>query len=492
MPLNRTLAPVLVLLLLAGCKKPQQEARKVVAESLDAGANADATAPKSEKEKASPPSLFSVAVDGPELKLHRVPGGPVLATDASLRAVYTLSPDGVVAPLEPLSTLTVETVAQWLEMGKVVGVGDHVFLERATFAGRAGVTIESFVTNLAKNTATKVHRNGHVSSAFVWKNGTVLGYEADDASVMGPYVWGRPGHFFVVSGPAPGALPKLPAQAVSVRGEFVGYPSGRIFALAGVRAKIEGEDADPAYLWDFADGLVAKPVKMPGAVLGLVQGRDEKETLAFGNGWLSRWDGKAWVELADVPTGVSSASVADDGTVWIVATEGVWRAEAVGEHFTKAMLPGDVGAETVVARTKNDVWLSNGSILYHSQPSKTPQKLADNPDDFASAVLAQKDPPPYTRACVIPFLALGAEGEMTEAEVLAVSERMPDSLTGSPVLGRTKSGKVYGIPFMTIGGFDAQTSASLQTWAGQVRAKRPTARLVCTRPQVEKEITKPK
>jgi len=492
MPLTRSLAPMLLVLVLAGCsKKPTAEQPKVVAESVDAGSVADANAPTSEKTEAKPviPSSFSVVAEGPKLVLTRIPGGPVLASDASIRAVYTLSPNGEVAPIEPLTTLTLETVSQYLEMGHVSGVGDHVFLERATFAGRGGVTIESFVADLAKGTATKVNRNGHVSTAFAWKNGTILGYEAEDASVMGPYIWGRPGRFFVIAGPAPGALPKLPREAVSVKGEFVGYPSGRIFALAGKRAKVEGEDADKAYLWDFADGVTAKPVKMPSEVTGLVQGRDEKETLAYGDEWLSRWNGETWVEMSDVPKGVRSASIADDGTAWVLTREGLYRADAVGKPFTRTVLPGDATADVVVARTKDDVWLTSDSVLYHSQPSKPALKLSETPDELAAAVLGQKEPPPFTRACVLPFLSLGTEEDMTEADVLAVTGKMPDTLTGTPVLGRTKTGKVYGITFQ-IYGYGAKAPANLPSWAAQVRAKRPTARLLCTLPRVEKEITK--
>ncbi|MBS2011695.1 MAG: hypothetical protein JST00_02180 [Deltaproteobacteria bacterium] len=496
--MSRRLAIVIPLAaasMLAACTRASKEEPRVVPElGRDAGASRDPVADAGGHviaDAAAPDSPFDLVVRGAKLDLFRILDGPVVASQGDTRALYALAPTGEVTPLGALATLTAETTTPWLEMGRVVGVRDHVFLERATFAGRGGVFIENYSADLARGTAARTTRFGHVSSAFLWKNGSIIAFDAEDSSVMVAWM-ARKGRFFVVSG-QPGPLPRLPEEAASARGDFVGYPSGRIFAHAGKKSKVEGEAPDTTFLWDFVDGLRAQPVKMPGEVRGLVQGREEKETLAFGSDWLARFDGSSWAKLPDAPVDVTSASVGDDGSMWVVAGGALWSAETVSAPLTKVPLPASVTPASVVARSRTDVWLASfddGGSLRHlgGQRMTSLQSIAENRDDFVRRALGEKEPAPYTGRCAIPFVVFGGEGDVADADALAAVEKQTSLATSTPIVGRTKAGTFVGVEIL-VTSYDPALAGQLTATVRALKPKFPGARLLCTKPTVVREIT---
>jgi hypothetical protein len=502
---KRSFFGAFLLLSAHGCKtRPAHQ--ELVADTIDASSSTRARGDAGAETRTAPAptSPFTVVVgnNGGDFKLVRLAVGPVLGFE-SLLAAYQLSADGTLAPVEPLVTLGAEKFGRDWTVGRVTGVWpSKIFVEVANAAGRAGTLQKNIVFDAERAVASVTPMTGkHIAAAWPWFEGTLLGFEAEGpVGHLEDVSFARKGRFVLLDDPHPQPpppskarpAPELPKGA-SVDGRFVAYPSGRIFVIGGTRRDTNDVALDMSRLWDFQDGVHATSVTLPAEMKVLVHGREEAETLAAGPGGLARFDGHQWVKVeapfADAE--VESISAGDDGSVWLVADNKVWRSDFPALRFVHVALPSGLTPMRLSAHDAADVWLvakadETTRILLHTQARVAPQKVLDS---FAlpKEVLLKKDPAPFSADCRAPFFILGGEGEVEPREVVALSKKLSKAFSsgGTPVLGRIKSGKVYGV-YGAIDSFRAeqQVAATLAVF-GAEKARRPNLRLVCTIPVVE-------
>ena len=491
--------------------------RKADTVSRDVLVHADLTTDASTTDAATVASAFSlVARASGTVELQRIENSPVLGSMRGAGYAFVLSPDGSVAPLEPNSThhAEIHDGTGW-DIGRIAGVWPNaVYVEMAIAGGRSETVIESFLLDVEKKTLAPKRFNGHLAFARTWSDGRLLGWTGESSSVMGPFAVRR-GRFELLAGPRPPAMPVWPKKAASIAGDFVAYESGRIFALAGLEVG-EGE-WERNHIWDFADGVHAKPVKLRGEARALARGRNEREALVVGTlgekrlAYLARFDGSEWAEVKlpfeEVPI---SLSTGDDGSVWIVSGEPgwgdrpsqpsrLWRADFPELRFERVPVDPWLVMTSVMARNASDVWLvaATGqelrtSLLLHTQAPKEVEEFGFS-DDPQRVMLSKKEPPPYFAGCVVPFVMLGREEDVSEQEVIALRASLKDwPYNDDGVLVRVQSGKVYGFELHT--SVDSKTPARYRTPAATVatvKAKHPAAKLVCTRGLLEKSLDAP-
>jgi hypothetical protein len=339
-------------------------------------------------------------------------------------------------------------------------------------------------------TVTPLDRH-HIAVATPWIDGSILGYEAECTSAsLETMPLAHKGRFVVLAG-KPRAVPQLPRDA-STDGRFVAYPSGRVFALGGKVNKENDFILDAAHVWDFTDGVHPTAVALPSVMRRLVQGREERETLALGPKSIARFDGTTWTEKPlEFLTEESTISVGDDGSVWIIGSAALWRGTFPDLEFVKMPLPHGAEPTTVVARDANDVWViatdGNKRVLLHSQATPGTLSLSQ---EAATAVLGEKDPSPFSPDCKVPFFILGTEDEVTESDVRAFAEKAQAkaSFFGTPMLARIRSGKVYGVTGRFHSREPASSARKLIAFQASEKAKHPKLRLVCTVPVEEKNL----
>ncbi len=493
----RRLVPFVAFALLAACRKPATIA--VDPTTKDAAAPGIVAKP-AEMADAGTASPFSVVTKDVTWRLVRVENGPVLGVDTFSRVVLDLSAEGGPRFLSPVQEVIGERFSTGMQIGRIAGRWpDILVVEGATFAGRGGTVLQEATFDLAKGTSVVKGASGYTASAWTWKNGTVLAFHADDASIIGPFVMGRRGTFLALAGPKPAVLPKRPAKLVSPDGTFIAYPSGRMFVLAGVAAEKSNEDMpDMEHVWS-SDGAAWKAEKMPSEPTVLARGRDERETLVAGRTWLRRWDGSTFVDVTLPPkANVSSLSIGDDGSVWLATGEALFRASFPELAFAAVPLPNGSEPREVVARDESDVWLLSGVMdergggpwtVLHTQPPRALYTPPSDDESFYPAVFAQKSPSPYTKGCRIPFVVFGAPSEVTDDDARTIAKAVEGTVNGKTVRGATKDGPVVGLAVDRTSGYsDASDEQQLQQALARVRKKRPSAKVLCTRPVVEQEI----
>ena len=475
---------VLLAIAAVACARPRAQRDPPKEAGADDAAVAERAA-ASDAGSRSAASPFAIVAQG-SLTLERVASGPVLGFE-SIEKPYVLSADGTVAPIDPLITLSAETLGQGWSLGRVTGLWpNHVYIEDANAAGRAGTLQKNVLFDAERGVATVTPLTGrHIAAAWPWVDGSLLGFEAEGpVGHLRDVSFARKGRFVLLGGSKSRPAPALPKGA-AVDGRFVAYPSGRIFVIGGMQ---EDNDTvlDRARLWDFSDGVHARAVKLPTEIHTLVHGREESETLAFGGAGLVRFDGTAWAGVTAPFDGeLKSVASSDDGSVWTVAGNTVWRADFPELRFTPVPLPAGFTPIQIAARSAADVWLvakrgEDGYVL-HTQAAKDPIKLADSLE-LARATLLKKDPAPFTMECKAPFFILGAEDEVSPRDVVAFAKTASKAFSGIPVLARIKAGKVYGV-YGSIDPFHApeEARATMAVFAAQ-KAKRPKLQLVCTIP----------
>jgi hypothetical protein len=495
---------------LLGCTRTHGASKElVVAEAGPKTAEADASS-------ALPESIFSIVLSDQELVLRRAVNGPVLAvTPANDATLYILSAEGTVTPVEPLVAVIAENYHEWWRIGAVAGEWPHaLYVETGSPGARVDAIVKNYSLDMESG-AIKEERSlrEHVGWASPWSGGRTLGFLATDSTF--DWQWGRGGGgtFALLAGSKLTAMPILPKETMT-NGEFISYESGRIFLVGGIKPKkpLDNFDPDPkmTHIWDFVDGVHATPVEMPGPVRQLLRGRNERESLVVGESYLRRFDGTSWV---DVPLPEKEfpprASIGDDGSVWLISESlgpvvgGVFRASFPELRFERVPLPADHRPTSISARNATDVWLtavatkSDGgaqNVLLHTQAARPPLVLADR-DTRERQALSKKEPAPYTRGCPIPFLALGTDTQLTEADVETFRKSVPDWPFGDGVLGRIHSGKVFGFAVHEIDDREKpekdrarpiyRTPTALLT---AIRPKRPSASILCTKPVVEKRL----
>jgi hypothetical protein len=514
-----TLAP-------AACKrKPQDSVSRDVPPALDAGATDAGAVIATTKDasitaEAGPPSPFTlVARENGRVDLQRIQNGPILATmRGNSGYAHVLSEDGSRSLLEPIASHHAETHSGmgW-DMGRITGTWpDAVYVELAIAGGRSETVIEHYLIDVEKRTLTRKSfgADQHLAVTQRWSDGRLLVWIAESSSVMGPFPT-RTGRFSVLAGPAAPAIPVLPKKAGPAEYGIVAYESGRIFVLAAL--DVGDHDWDRSYVWEIAGSGRPKPVKLDDGLelVAIDRGRNEKETLVVGKigskdrAYVARFDGSAWVEVkvpfTDAP---SSMSIGDDGSVWIATghphyggkqPSKLWRADFPDLRFESVPIDPSIVVSKVKARNASDVWMVASTsadldreALFHTQAPK-PDAGEEEGGDPQRAVLSKKDPPPFYPGCVVPFILLGREEDVKEDEVKQLVASLGDwPHADSGVLVQVKSGKVWGLEISherTLG-IPARYQTMASTFA-TVKAKFPSAKLVCTRAKIEKSLDPP-
>lgn len=466
-------------------------------------------------------SAFQLVSTLSAIKLRRIEKGPVLAASEDLRVLYTLERDGSIGIVEPFSRMVNENYrSMGMQLGRIAGVWpENLFVELAEPGGRSETIVVNHNVNVAKGTVTVARRSGHLAYASSWRDGSILASEAESSSLMGPYVLGRPSELVVIT-TSPGAkkprAPKWPKQAAALDGEVIAYESGRIFLQAGLRPPrkpnqdYDEDPPDTAYIFDSPDGVQPPaPVKMPGPVEKLVRGRVETETIAFGASWMSRFNGDGWVAVplppVNDPTSVklTDVTIGDDGSVWVIAGgSDVFRGDLPALAWKPVGMPSGFTAHEILARDATDVWIAGSAKedsepyrqrLLHTQakPRSPLFTFPDSPEKLAEQFLNDKgrDFTPFSRSCMAPFIVFGTDAEITEEEAKALAaKKIPEAISGKPVLAKSKDGKVYG--FVVDESF-SETYLPIVNTTSSIKAVRPSARVVCARPTVEKDLSPP-
>jgi hypothetical protein len=362
----------------------------------------------------------------------------------------------------------------------------------------------------------------------------MLGFVANDTTLDYKFGGrGAGGEFVILSGSKPAVMPKVP-NSVMTDGKFIAYESGRIFLIgddkpkATAAAPFPGDGfADMTHLYEYAGGVaLPKRVEMPRTIRQLVQGRNEQESLILGGNetdtFFMRFDGTRWVDVPVPKKGhIWQIAAGDDGTVWFAPSSEEKTAESISHiyrgsfpdlHFTPVALPPGIAPLGIWATNANDVWVSGtrlgrprspdartdqrsleeeyekGLVLLHTQEPRPPF-VFPSVEERDRQVLLRKVPAPYSKDCTIPFLILGPES-IGEPAVETFRRGMAGWPFGSGILGRTRSGKVYGFDLSRLPeSREARpTYRSVASVLNAARAKLPSASVICTRPVIEKTL----
>ncbi len=454
-------------------------------------------------------------------RVQRVTGSPVLAVDEDANLLWELGEGGTPKLVEPLAERVIASErGPFINIGRIAGRWPTVYVELGFGTGRGESTIHNYAVDVAKGTVTRSKMPwGHLASSSPWIDGTELGWASEDTSRMSSWGVARGGDFVVVSGPKR-ALPKVPKTLTAPMPTIAAYESGRIFVLASVERREPDYDVDEKVVWSF-DAKGGSPMALPGKARHLLRGRREDETLVAGElrddtderhdvpPFLVRFDGAAWTPITlPFRDPIRSIATADDGSVWI-ASGGlasprrggeVWRATLPELRFARVPIGAGLVPLSIAATTAKDVWLvadepSNpiGALLLHTQasaPAKV-EPLVAEPVEVARLVLGRREPAAYTSACAFPFLALGKEAEVAEADVVAFGKDDPEwAWSQHALLVRLPSGeKLWGTELYASYPKPLSEDVSAATaLLKRARARIATAKLLCTALPVEREV----
>lgn len=490
-----------LLALSVSCRRPPP----IGAERADASSGLRIEAPRGD---APPPEAsreaFSVVARDVRWRLLRVEGSPVLGVDTNAPRVYVLDGSSPPTPLAPLSATLIERFPAGMQIGYLAGRWpDTLVVEGWTMAGRGGSVVSEAVVDLRAGTARTSGASTYTAGAWTWKGGALLGFAAEGPSGMGPFVFGRRGAFRVLAGPKPrSTIPVLPPLAASLHGEFVAYPSGTIFALAGKKSAValtSDTTVKDEVVWRLADGAAPAAIELPVRPVSLLRGREESETLMVGENDLLRWNGTAFVRLTlpSSATTITSAAVADDGSIWLATGKELFTARFPEPTFTKVVLGPELAPVVVSARSEKDVWVLSGerspyqrdttegaaTLLHRQETSESPRApfRPQGDEDFEAAMLAGRPPTPYDPSCRIPLLALGAPGEVNEDDARTLAKSLAAG-GGFLVRGRTKERSVVAYAFERTSGYsDADDVAKVKAALARARGRFPGATALCTR-----------
>jgi hypothetical protein len=247
----------------------------------------------------------------------------------------------------------------------------------------------------------------------------------------------------------------------------------------------------------------ASALGMPSEPRGLAHGREDTETFAWGDGWLSRWDGASFVQIPTAPTNdVRAVSVGDDGSVLVAAGGGLFRAALPALAFMEVPLPAGYEVRAMVARNQRDVWVSSfrsvreqpigsGGVILHTRPPGAPFDAGPYEDEtFYPALFATTSPRAFARSCPIAFLSFGTPAEVSDEAARETAKLASSDLFGPRLLrGRTKDGPVVGLQALrTTGLSDDGDFANAGKVLALAKKRHPRARLLCTMPIVEAEL----
>lgn len=484
----------------------------------------------------APASIFSVAVSGVELEITRVAKGPLLAVEPmNANGLWLLPQDGNIAPLDPVIAKIAEEYHPYWRISTLAGEWPHdVYME----TGQYGARVASLVVNQIYDAESGVlkERRGesrHVVAASRWSGGRMLGFYGNDSTLDYKFGGrGAGGEFTVLSGARPAVMPKVPPTTMT-DGRFIAYESGRIFLIGDDKPKATKDAPFPdsfvemTHLYEYTEGAaLPKRVEMPDFIRQLVQGRNERESLVLGGNesktFFMRFDGAKWV---DVPVPVKGhiwqVAAGDDGTVWFAPSSEekttdsisyVYRATFPDLQWEKVALPPGIAPTGIWATNANDVWISGirvgiprapdakndqrsleieheqRLVLLHNQKPRQPFVFPPI-DERNRQVLSRKDPASYSKYCHLPFLILGTDSQVSAGDVETFRKSMPDWPFGNGILGRIRSGKVYGFDLSEADSRDTKPMyKNVEAIAKTAKAKLPNASLVCTQPIIEQAL----